>query len=208
MAIGDVGAPLWPVAGIDRTANTPEPRVDMRLGLSSTSRSSSRKIGWEGAACVGCVSRSSIERPYGEWRRWCAAVAGGRNRPDREHTRTTLEYEHEHEHEHSTRRVCEPVIDRTTLWRMETLVRRCGRWRESTGPRADQNHASICDWVFRARAGGPIRGGDRSRRPVLAPPFRQHHQMFCGAHHLVDANKLLDAMDHVLAAGEIGGRQP
>ncbi len=131
MAIGDVGAPLRPVAGIDQAANTPEPSVDMRWCLSSTSTQP-----------VGCVSRSLIERLYGDWRRRCAAVASGRNRPGREHTRTKRRYamesfEHEHEYEYEYEyeiqtggrglsRVCEPVVDRMTLWRLETLVRGCG----------------------------------------------------------------------------------
>jgi len=45
----------------------------------------------------------------------------------------------------------------------------------------------------------------RSGCPVLAPPFRQHHKMFGGANHLVDADKLLDAVDHMLTAREIRG---
>jgi len=35
MAIEDVGAPLWLVAGIDQTAKTPQPYADGRLSFSS-----------------------------------------------------------------------------------------------------------------------------------------------------------------------------
>jgi hypothetical protein len=43
----------------------------------------------------------------------------------------SFEHEYEHEHEILTggrglSRVCEPVVDRTNLWRLETLVRGCG----------------------------------------------------------------------------------
>jgi hypothetical protein len=103
MAIGVGGARLWLVAGIDQTANRPEPDVDLRWRLSSTSTST--KLRRKGAPCVGCVSRSSVERLYGDWSRRCAAVASGRNRPDRQQTRTRrrsamASFEHEHEHEH------------------------------------------------------------------------------------------------------------